>query len=580
MQIRTVFAINGVTVDLDNELLRDEGGRPISLRRQSFAVLRHLIERDGSLVTKDELTEAVWPGIAVTDDSIVQCVHEIRRALGDDHHLVLKTVPKRGYRFTLPTPIEAELKPPAVPEAMSVPTARRPSAVHLSLTVTALCAILAACAMWWLGANSLRISKTNDGVPTVAIQTEAGSDRAETNNQQAYDALLLGMERLHLDTDGDTRKAIDYFEKAVALDPKYGRAHAAIAAAQLRIVVSDKYGNAGEELDAAHASLRSHLAQAISHPTALAYTVAAEWALQTDRNDEALTLVEKARALAPNDAATLVSKARISSATGQPAEAEAELLLAMRLDPNFAPATLSALAVALFEQGKYWSAIETVGRLKAQQAATSGDYITLISSLGQIGVSEGVDDAVSRYDELALAVGRDRLTVQEAKWRWTGHLLGYHEPYVEQLAEGLRKAGVLEGAGADASLEQSGELIHRTIDGDFSIKSVGELSPRAAGGLFDRGVQFIDVRSAAGYDSGHVPGAANLSVASKLSKAELLKVADPGDQIVFYCGSRYCEDSAIAAAKAVLWGYTRVYRMVGGVPAWKKADCPTEVALR
>ena len=56
------------------------------LRPQTFATLRYLIENPDRLVSKDELMEAVWHGIAVTDDSLVQCVHEIRRAIGDDAH--------------------------------------------------------------------------------------------------------------------------------------------------------------------------------------------------------------------------------------------------------------------------------------------------------------------------------------------------------------------------------------------------------------------------------------------------------------------------------------------------------------
>ncbi len=47
--------------------------------------------------------QVVWPGVAVTDDSLVQCIHEIRCALGDEKHAVLKTVPKRGYRLNLAT---------------------------------------------------------------------------------------------------------------------------------------------------------------------------------------------------------------------------------------------------------------------------------------------------------------------------------------------------------------------------------------------------------------------------------------------------------------------------------------------
>jgi DNA-binding NarL/FixJ family response regulator len=51
-------------------------------------VLRLLASRPSVLVTKDELMQAVWPDIAVTDDSLVQCITEIRKALGDDDEVV------------------------------------------------------------------------------------------------------------------------------------------------------------------------------------------------------------------------------------------------------------------------------------------------------------------------------------------------------------------------------------------------------------------------------------------------------------------------------------------------------------
>ena len=41
--------------------------------------------------------QTVWGNIAVSDDSLVQCVIEIRKALGDDKHRIVRTLPKRGY---------------------------------------------------------------------------------------------------------------------------------------------------------------------------------------------------------------------------------------------------------------------------------------------------------------------------------------------------------------------------------------------------------------------------------------------------------------------------------------------------
>jgi TolB-like protein/DNA-binding winged helix-turn-helix (wHTH) protein len=77
------------------------GAEEIKLRPKSFEVLRHLVENGGRLVSKEELMGAVWPDTAVTDDSLVQCLIEIRRALGDSKQEIIKTVPRRGYILEL-----------------------------------------------------------------------------------------------------------------------------------------------------------------------------------------------------------------------------------------------------------------------------------------------------------------------------------------------------------------------------------------------------------------------------------------------------------------------------------------------
>jgi TolB-like protein/DNA-binding winged helix-turn-helix (wHTH) protein len=86
-------------IDWGRGTVTNGGAASVTLRPQALAVLKFLTDRPGAIVTKDELMAAVWPGLAVTDDSLVQCVTEIRKALGDDEHLIIKTVPKRGYVF-------------------------------------------------------------------------------------------------------------------------------------------------------------------------------------------------------------------------------------------------------------------------------------------------------------------------------------------------------------------------------------------------------------------------------------------------------------------------------------------------
>jgi adenylate cyclase len=101
-------------LNLDRGCLLFEGNE-IALRPKTFAVLQYLNENAGRLISKDELFGAVWPDVAVSDDALVQSITELRRALGDDGPRLIKTVPRRGYRFepnvsaagVLPQPLTA-----------------------------------------------------------------------------------------------------------------------------------------------------------------------------------------------------------------------------------------------------------------------------------------------------------------------------------------------------------------------------------------------------------------------------------------------------------------------------------------
>jgi DNA-binding winged helix-turn-helix (wHTH) protein len=95
----TTIRVNGRVADLARGTVSDGRNAAAALRPQSLAILKLLVVKPGVLVSKDEIMSAVWPNIAVTDDSLVQCVTEIRKALGDDRHAIIKTVPKRGYVF-------------------------------------------------------------------------------------------------------------------------------------------------------------------------------------------------------------------------------------------------------------------------------------------------------------------------------------------------------------------------------------------------------------------------------------------------------------------------------------------------
>jgi DNA-binding winged helix-turn-helix (wHTH) protein/Tol biopolymer transport system component len=99
--MRTKYRFAPFELDLDRGSLTQDG-REVALRPKTFHVLRHLVVHHGKLVSKDDLTAAVWTDTAVTDNSLSQCLSEIRRALGDESQTIIRTVARRGYVFDAP----------------------------------------------------------------------------------------------------------------------------------------------------------------------------------------------------------------------------------------------------------------------------------------------------------------------------------------------------------------------------------------------------------------------------------------------------------------------------------------------
>lgn len=91
-----ILQFDRFVLDLARGCLRRDG-RELELRPKAFKVLCFLAERAGHLVAKEEIQNAVWKDISVSDDSLVQCVRQLRNALSDDQHRLIKTVARRGY---------------------------------------------------------------------------------------------------------------------------------------------------------------------------------------------------------------------------------------------------------------------------------------------------------------------------------------------------------------------------------------------------------------------------------------------------------------------------------------------------
>src|ERR1700677_5085231 len=124
-----IYRFAGFALDIRRGSLLTATGEERSLRRQSFELLRLLMENAGRLLDRDTINRAIWSDVVVTDDSMTQCVRDIRRAIGDDAQRILRTIPRRGYLLAAEVTIERETLADAAQPALAL--ADRPSLVVL-----------------------------------------------------------------------------------------------------------------------------------------------------------------------------------------------------------------------------------------------------------------------------------------------------------------------------------------------------------------------------------------------------------------------------------------------------------------
>src|SRR6202046_4825589 len=77
-------------------------GRPVDLESKPMDILLQLLLHAGEVVTKEELLESVWPDVMVVDGSLATAVSKLRKAMGDEDHPMIVTVPRVGYRLAVP----------------------------------------------------------------------------------------------------------------------------------------------------------------------------------------------------------------------------------------------------------------------------------------------------------------------------------------------------------------------------------------------------------------------------------------------------------------------------------------------
>jgi TolB-like protein/Tfp pilus assembly protein PilF len=99
----TIHEFGPYRLDADAEMLF-RGSEPVALGRRAVTLLRLLVERAGTPVSKDALMEAAWPGLAVEESNLSVQIAALRRTFAeiDGRTTWIETLPRRGYRYIGP----------------------------------------------------------------------------------------------------------------------------------------------------------------------------------------------------------------------------------------------------------------------------------------------------------------------------------------------------------------------------------------------------------------------------------------------------------------------------------------------
>jgi TolB-like protein/Flp pilus assembly protein TadD len=269
--------------------------------------------------------------------------------------------------------------------------------------------------------------------------------RRGTGNAEAYDAFLKGWQHYLRQTPEGFRAAIDHFKKAAELDPKYGRAYAALAAT---------YWEAYTRYWGTPLGLRSSrdlryqaeqfLAKALRDPTPLAHEVASTMLLHGQQHDDAIAEAKRAIASDPNDADAYVALAGALSFAGRAPEALPEIERAMRLNPHYPSQYLYQLGLARFGMKRLDEAAAALERAISRNPEDYWSPRLLLATYGLLGrrpEAAKLMEAIKKWDaQRGGAATMDPMTIRASSYWYP-----FANPAdAERFAEGLRKAGVPE----------------------------------------------------------------------------------------------------------------------------------------
>jgi adenylate cyclase len=268
----------------------------------------------------------------------------------------------------------------------------------------------------------------------VSLSERGVRSRQTTDNLEAYDDLLRGLEYSWRETKDDDAKAIEFYRKAIELDPNYADAYVMLSGALFNDW-SWQWSQDPQALEHSFEFAQKALALDDSDPTA--HVISGRILLEQRQFDAAVTETDRGIALAPNEAGNYFCLSSGNSDwaadtlnwSGRPAQAIEISEKAMRRDPRNSDFHLLPIGFAYYILGRYEEAVPVLKRfIDSYPGFVSARWI-LTAAYVELGMMEE-----ARGEAANLMRMSPKFSLEE------GIFKGPHPP--EHLISDLRNAGL------------------------------------------------------------------------------------------------------------------------------------------
>ena len=253
--------------------------------------------------------------------------------------------------------------------------------------------------------------------------------RKYTENMEAYDSFLQGMELIHHHTKEANVQARQMYKRAIDLDPKFAAAYALLG-----LTYSQEWSHGWSQNPQAleRAFELAQAAIALDNSLPFGHAILGEIYLWKKHYEKAVAEQEKAIALSPSDADLISGLGGILNWAGRPEEAIELVKKAMRLNPMYQTEYLWNLGHAYFLRGRYEEAIETLKRARDRNP----EYLPVHVYLSASYINQG-----QQKEARAEAAEASMLSPQTSMEAWKQRLPYKNQAVLERLIDSLRKAG-------------------------------------------------------------------------------------------------------------------------------------------